>query len=261
MEKLLDLLNSGLGKIYGFLLFIYDKIACLLGIFLHNSRHFGKLRLASLFKLPCEHVAKLIKPCGLAALSRYNKRSPRLVYKDRIDLVHDGEMKTSLNKLFFIYDHVVPQIIKSKLVIGYICYIAVVRLAPFIIVHAVKHDSDCKPQEFVYLSHPLGVTLGKIIVYRNDMHALALKRVEICRQKACLRLTFSGPHLRDTPLMQNDTAHKLYSVMFRMKNTPRRLPDDRVCLHKQIVKSFTRRQPVFELMCHVLQFGVGFFHH
>ena len=214
LKELLHALHARGGEVHNLVLLIDDKVPCLLLLRAHHIVHLGHLRnILAALHLPCKDIAHLIEFCGFAALSRYDQRCPRLVDQHGVHLVYDGVVQLPQDKLLLVEHHVVPQIVKAEFVVGHIGDIAVVRLPPLIGFHVVEHDADSQPQEFVHLSHPLGVSLCQIVVDGDDMHASSLQRIQICRQKRCLRLSLTGPHLRDTPLVQDDTADQLHSVM------------------------------------------------
>ena len=65
----------------------------------------------------------------------------------------------------------------------------------------------------MYLSHPLSITSGKVIIDCDYVYTLTLKCIEICRKRGYKCLTFTCFHLGYTSLMKNDTTDKLNSVM------------------------------------------------
>ena len=77
----------------------------------------------------------LVKSCRFPTLSRYDKRSSRFIDKNRIDLIHNGIVESTLYKLVLVNYHIVPEVIKSKLVIGYICNIAIICRSSFVRLH------------------------------------------------------------------------------------------------------------------------------
>ena len=70
-----------------------------------------------------------------------------------------------------------------------------------------------KTVKHVERSHPLRVTLGKVVVYSNDVYAIACKGVEEYRECSHKGLTFTCCHLGNLTLMQNDTTENLYIIM------------------------------------------------
>ncbi len=93
------------------------------------------------------------------------------------------------------------------------------------------------------------------------MYTFALQGIQISRQKAGLSLTFTGPHLGNTTLMQYNTADQLYSVMLRLENSPRRLSYRGVCLRQNIIQRLTLCQPLLIFFCLIAQLLVRHLHH
>ncbi len=113
----------------------------------------------------------------------------------------------------------------------------------------------------MHLSHPLRVTLRQIVVDRDNMHALPLQRVQISRQKTSLGFTFTGSHLRDTSLMQNNAADQLHPVVLRVKNPSGRLTDKRIRLRQKVIQSLPIGKSFFELFRLVAHLFIRHFHH
>ena len=76
--------------------------------------------------------------------------------------------------------------------------------------------------ELVQRTHPLGVTLGQVVVHGDHMHALAGQRIEEDRKRRDEGLALTGRHFGDAaPLflvglegtVQDDTADELHVVM------------------------------------------------
>ena len=88
----------------------------------------------------------------------------------------------------------------------------------------------------MHLSHPLRVTLRQIIVDCDNVHTLPCKCVQVSRERGHKGLTFSCPHLRDTPLMQDDTSDDLHSVVAHADASERGLTHNGVCLGKDVVQ-------------------------
>jgi len=74
----------------------------------------------------------------------------------------------------------------------------------------VLEDPDAEPQRVVNRPHPLRVTLGEVVVDRDDVHAPAGQRVEIRRECGHQGLAFAGGHLGDLPLVQHHPADELH---------------------------------------------------
>ena len=89
----------------------------------------------------------------------------------------------ALNHFLLMNYHVVTQIIKAELVIRSVGYVAGICLAALGLGLFVNDKSARHSEETVDLTHPLAVSFGKVIVYGNDMYALAGQSVKICRQR------------------------------------------------------------------------------
>ena len=138
MEELLDFLHALCGKHNLLVLLIYQIISVLLKLVAHNGIHLGKLHgSGSALHATGKIVAHLVKVCGLSALAGDNKRCTSLVDQYGVDLVDDGVIQISLHELLFVDDHVVTQVVKSKLVVGYIGDVACVSRTTLIVLIAV----------------------------------------------------------------------------------------------------------------------------
>ena len=63
--------------------------------------------------------------------------------------------------------------------------------------------------EHIERSHPLGVTLGEVVIDRHNVHSLAGQCVKEHRKGRHKGLALTGRHLRDLALMQHDTTDQL----------------------------------------------------
>ena len=121
----------------------------------------------------------------------------------------------------------------------------------------MNHAADAQPQERVDLTHPFRVTLCQIIIDRNHVNALALERIQIGRQRRDQRLSFTGFHLGDAALMQNDAADDLYLEMLHADTSPRRLTADRKRLRQKVIQRFAACETLLELRRLGLQLFIG----
>ncbi len=63
------------------------------------------------------------------------------------------------------------------------------------------------------LAHPAAVTARKIIVYRYQVGASTIERIQVERQSGYECLTFTRSHLHNFTSMQKDAAHYLYILV------------------------------------------------
>ena len=89
------------------------------------------------------------------------------------------------------------------------------------------------------------------------MNALTLERIQIGRQRRDQGLTFTGFHLGDAALMQNDTADDLHLEVLHADTSPRRLTADRKRLRQKVIQRFTVCEPLLELRCLGFQLFIG----
>ena len=121
----------------------------------------------------------------------------------------------------------------------------------------MNHAADAQPQERVDLTHPFRVTLCQIIIDRNHVNALALERSQIGRHRRDQRLTFTGFHLGDAALMQNNTADDLHLEMLHADTSPRRLTADRKRLRQKVIQRFAACETLLELRRLGFQLFIG----
>ena len=186
----------------------------------------------------CQDITHLIQLGGLTALSGYDQRSTRLVNQYRVHLVDNGIIQIPQHHLLFVDRHIITKIVKTQLIVRHIGDITVISLFPLLRGHGIKHHSYGQPQKLMDLSHPLRITLSQIVIDRDDVDSLAIQRIQICRRCGYQSLSFTGPHLRDSSLMQHDTADQLYREMLHIQSPARRFPNRSKCLRQNIIQSF-----------------------
>ena len=156
-------------------------------------------------------------------------------------------MQSTQNQLFLVNNHVITQIIKSQFVVGNISDITLISFLSLLGSHAVQYHADLQSQKLMYLTHPLRITLRQIVIDGNNMDTLAFQSIQISGKGRHQSLTFTGTHLCDTSLMQNDATDQLYSVVFHVQNTLCSLSHGCISLRKQIVQSLSLGQTLLVL--------------
>ena len=103
--------------------------------------------------------------------------------------------------------HVVAQIVKTQFVVRGIGHIRTVRFG-FLVFGLLREDhTACHTKLRVDLAHPFAITLGEIVVHRNDMNTSTRERIQIGRKGRDKGFTFAGFHFRDIALVQENAAH------------------------------------------------------
>ena len=113
------------------------------------------------------------------------------------------------------------------------------------------------PEEAVYLAHPLTASLGEVVVDGDNVYALAGQCVQISGKGSHKGLAFTGLHLCDTALMQDDTADDLYTVMTHTEFAPCCFTAGGKCLRQKLVERFAVLVALLEFVCLGAQLVVG----
>ena len=132
----------------------------------------------------------------------------------------------SLHQIRHAGGHVVSQVVETELVVGAVGNIALVGSLTGIRVGLMLIDTVYgKAVELIQGAHPFRVTLGQIVVHRNQVHALAGQRIQEHGQGCHQGFTLTGGHFcNHTALflvgfnatVQNDTADELDIVMYHV---------------------------------------------
>ena len=194
---------------------------------------------------------------GLLALAGDDQRGTGLVDEDGVHLVHDGKIMAPLHQLLGVDGHVVTQVVKAKLVVGAVGDVGGVGILLSLAHDAVDHQAHGEAHEAVDLAHPLRVTLGQVVVDGDDMHALAGQCVEVSRQSSYQGLTFTGLHLGDAALVQDDAADELHPVGAQTQHAPGGLPAGSKGLGQDVIQGLPVLQALLELRGLGLELLVG----
>ena len=223
--------------------FVHNKIA-VIGFFrVFLFVHLGNfVHLQGSGKIVCAavHIRRLF------AAAADDQRCTRLVYQNGVNFVHNSKVMAALHLLLFVKHHIISKIVKSHLIVGAVSNVAVICLLPFGIVFFVDNQTCGQAEKTIEFAHPFAVTLSEVIVYGNDMNALALQRVEVGGQRCHKRFAFAGFHFGNSALMQNNAADYLHAEMLHAKHAPRCLAANGKSIRQDIVQRFTGGKPVFQ---------------
>ena len=126
-----------------------------------------------------QQVDFLIQRRGIFGLAGDDQRRARLVDQDRIDFVDDGEVETAHHTFGLVGDHVVAQVIEAEFVIGAVGNVRGESLLLGVMRHLRKIAAHRQTEERMQASHPFRISLGEVVVHRNDVDALAGNGVQI----------------------------------------------------------------------------------
>ena len=170
-----------------------------------------------------------------------------LVDQDRVDFVDDRVVVTALNIRLQLELHVVAQIVEAELVVGAVGDVGGVGLLPVTVHHVVLDAGDGEAERLVQAPHPVGVALGEVVVYGDDVNPFAGQGVQTGGKSGHEGLTLAGPHLGDGAFVEGHAADELHIEMPHVEDAPAALPADREGLGKEIVESGAPGEPVLEL--------------
>ena len=172
-------------------------------------------------------------------MARNNERRARLVNKNGVDLVDNGEIQPSLNTVGLFRDHVVAKVVKAKLVVGAIGNVAGIGSLFGIVVELRQVNACSQAKRRVEPAHPLGITLGKVVVHRDHMHALALKGIQVGGKCGHQGFAFPRAHLGDLAFVQDHATHQLDIEMAHAKHTTARLAAYRKGRNQELIEFFS----------------------
>src|SRR6185369_15023935 len=194
LQKSFNRRDSFFRKSGGLCLLIHGEIA---GVSLPLS---GKGICLDLLDLPFlefgdDPVDDVILVRRLLGRARADQRRTRFVNKDGVHLIDYGKIERTLYVIFQGELHVVAEIVETELVVSSVGYVGSVGLPPLVVIKSVDDHSDGEAEKLVQSSHPLGVTLSEIIVYRYNMNPFTADPVQIGGKCCNQGLPLAGLHL------------------------------------------------------------------
>ena len=109
--------------------------------------------------------------------------------------------------------HVVPQVIKTKLVVGSINNIAGVGVPLLGGPLPRANDPDRHAKKIIDGPHPGGIAPRQIVVHGHQVHRITSQRVEVGGQSRNQCLALTGAHFRNLAFMEDDAADQLHIEM------------------------------------------------
>ena len=109
-------------------------------------------------------------------------------------------------------------------------------------------DAHAEAERVIHRPHPLGVTLGQVVVHGHDVDTASGDRVEIRGQRRHQRLALAGGHLADLALVQNHAADQLDVEVTHTHRTAGRVPADREGLDQDRIDLGAVGQALAELV-------------
>ncbi len=180
---------------------------------------------------------------GLAA---DDQGSAGLVNQNGVHFVHNGVVQLTLHYAVLVKNHVVPQVVEAKLVVGAVNHVGGVGAAALVPGKTGHDQAHLQAENAIDRPHPLAVTPGQVIVHGHDVYAPSGKRVQVRRQGGHQGLPLTGLHLGDAALVQHDPAQDLNVKGTHPGGTPGGLPGQGEGFGEQLVQGGTPGQPLLQ---------------
>ncbi len=190
-------------------------------------------------------------------LARDDQWSARFVDQDGVDLVHDGVRMAALHDPVEAHGHVVAQVVEAELGVRSVGDVGLVGDLALGERHHVLDVADGHAEAFEHAAVPLRVTLGEVVVDRDEVDALAFQRVQVEREAGNEGLTFTGLHLRHVTLVKDDAAHQL-DIEHALVGLPQTcFPNRGEGLEEELLERLSVLEPLPELRGLVPELLVG----
>src|SRR6185437_5536198 len=175
-----------------------------------------------------------------------DERRTRLIYKDGVDLIDNGEIMLALHAIVQAEFHVIAQVVEAEFIVRSVSDIGAVSGFALVVIEVVDDGPDGQTKKFVKPAHPLRIALRQIIVDRNNVYAFAAEPVEITGQGGDERLALAGFHFGDPAAVQFDAADQLHVEMPHIQNAAARFAAYGERFNENIVERSTVRNLLFE---------------
>ena len=165
------------------------------------------------------HVRLELEELGFVRLALRHRtgddeRGTGIVDEHGVHLIHDGVVVLALHEVLLGHHHIVAEVIKAELVVGAKGDVALIGLFARLGIWLMLVDAvHRKPVEHIQGPHPLGVSLGEVVVHRDHVHSLAREGVEEYREGGHEGLSLTCRHLGYLSLVQGYTTDELHVVV------------------------------------------------
>ena len=130
----------------------------------------------------------------IVSLTGDDQGRARLVDQNRIHLVDDRVIQTTLNTLAHAVHHVVAQVVKTEFIVGAVGDIRRIRSLLLVVWHAGQVTTHSQTQKAVELAHPGSIARSQVVVHGNHMNAFSFQGIQVGGQGGHECFTFTGAH-------------------------------------------------------------------
>ena len=151
--------------------------------------------------------------------------------------------------VLLIDNHVISQIVKAQFVVRTISNITGICFTPLVVGQTMQNTANRQAQEPEHLAHFIGLCFCQVVVYGDNMNALARQCIQIGCNAGYQSFTFTGLHFCNSSLMQNDCTNQLHRKRLLAQDTIRCFPNGCQCFRNHRIQCFAVFQPVTEFLC------------
>ena len=213
--------------------------------------------------LQCQHFRygiHLVVKLGIVfRLPRNNQRRSGLIDQNRIHLIDNGINQPALDTIRHIVNHIVAQIVETEFVIGSVCNVSGIGSLLLAMIHRRQIDSCRQTKPAIQTGHPFRITLGQIIVNRDNMDTFSGQAIQVgwqCRHQC---FSFTGCHFGNLAIMKRHPSDQLDIVRSHPQNPLACFPANGKCLGQDIIQRFPAGKPFLEFRGFCFQFGIRHF--
>ena len=159
---------------------------------------------------------ELLEHLVVATLHRTgdDERRTGIVDEHRVDLVDNGVVVRTLYQVVGRDGHVVAKVVETELVVRTEGDVGLIGLAALGRVGTVLVDTVYRQTvEHIEWTHPLGITLGQVVVHRHHVHTVAGQSIQEDGKRGHKGLTLTSGHLGYLALVKHGTAEELHVVV------------------------------------------------
>ena len=145
-------------------------------------------------------------------------------------------------------NHVITEVIETEFVIRSVGNIGIVSNLSLLEIQVMDDKAYRKAQEFINLAHPFTVSLGQVIVDRNDMDPFAFQGIQVYRRRSHQGFTFAGAHFSNVAPMEDNAANELHIEVPHSQYTAGCFTDNGESFRKDIIQGLPLGQAGLEFI-------------
>ena len=155
-------------------------------------------------------------------------------------------MQLALHAIGRLVDHVVTQVIKTKLVVGAVGDVAGISRLLFFARHLRQINAHTQAQKVIQAPHPLRIALGQVVVDRHHMHPATGQGIQVNSQGGGEGFALTGAHFSHFAMVQCHATAELHIKVTHLHDALRALAHHGKSFRQQIVQWGATSHLLFE---------------